>query len=488
MLHGRSGMSWRPVFCGIIVLAQALLGGCAPTSARAPDAARPASASFRQVPLGLCEDYPEETRSLAEVGHDLTVLDAAGIDVLRISIGWDGVEPQRDRYDFAFWDAFVEQATGAGVTLIPYVAYTPEWNADGTPESFWKTPPRDPNEFGELMRLLAERYRGRVHSWELWNEADNRDYWLGSAEQFATLIAAGAAGVHAGDPTARVVLGGLAGGVDFLRELFDEPSVAELIDVVNLHGYYETWNPNPIETFPEYVREVKEIVERHGGRQSLWMAEVGYSNFAPPPQASVAARYPYEHTLEFQAVALVRTLALLLAEPAVSLIAWYELKDARPVDAVIGDAHNRHLGVTFADYRPKPALAALAFMSGLFKAGFRSLDRELHVEAEPGSRQVSRAFITAQREVVIIAWLPTEPGSPRSTASPESERRIGKLPPEIVRVSFPRQALGSAIVHDATGKVLGERRVHEQGGVSELELELRGAEVQVLRIPLGAER
>lgn len=30
---------------------------------------------------------------------------------------------------------------------------------------------------------------------------------------------------------------------------------------------------------------------------------------------------------------LVRTLALLLAEPAVSLIAWYELKDARSSDA-----------------------------------------------------------------------------------------------------------------------------------------------------------
>jgi hypothetical protein len=56
---------------------------------------------------------------------------------------------------------------------------------------------------------------------------------------------------------------------------------------------------------------------------------------------------------------LVRTLALALAHPELALIAWYELKDARASDAVIGDDHNRHLGVAFADYRPKPALEAL---------------------------------------------------------------------------------------------------------------------------------
>ena len=437
------------------------------------------------MPLGLCEDYPEETRSLAEARRDFAVLEAAGVETLRVSIGWDGVERQKDRYDFAFWDAFVQLAVNAGVTLIPYVAYTPEWNSDGTPETFWKAPPRDPSELGELMQQLAQRYRGRIRSWEIWNEPDNKDYWLGSVREFATLLEAGAEGVRAGDPQARVVLGGLAGGVDFLRELFEEPGVAGRVDVVNLHGYYETWNPNPLETIPEYIGEVEEIVARHGGRQAIWMAEVGYSNFPPPPGTPVGALYPYEHTPEFQAVMLVRTLALLLAEPAVSLIAWYELKDARAADAVIGDAHNRHLGVTFADHRAKPALAALAFMSELFEGGFRSVDRGLRLEGSPVVSPVLRAFVTAPGQLVLVVWLPTHVAA---APSPATESRRVDRRRELVRVAFPHHALGPATFHDATGQVLGAHSVRDRGRESELELELRGGEVRVVRIPIEVER
>lgn len=436
----------------------------------------------RQVALGLCEDYPEETRSIDEVRRDLALLEAARVDVLRVSIGWDSVEPRRDAYDFAFWDEVVELATEAGVRLIPYVAYTPEWNSDGSPEAFWKTPPRDLREFTELMRLLAERYRGRIRSWEIWNEPDNRDYWLGSAEDYGALLAAGAEGVRAGDPDAQVVLGGLAGDVDFLRELFDEHGAAGRVDVVNLHGYYETWNPNPLETFPEYVAEVTSVLERHGGRQALWMAEVGYSDLAPPAGSFVGRRYDYEHTPEFQAVVLVRTLALLFAEPAVSLIAWYELKDARPADVVIGDAHNRHLGVTTADHRPKPALDALAFMSEQFGAGFRSVDHELRVHT--GSGAVVRGFVTAARGLVLVAWLPTHerPVPPAAESAPP--RRDGRR--ELVRVSFPWPPRGPAVRHDATGQERGDVAVLEHGAGGELELELRGGEVQVISMPLDA--
>ena len=50
----------------------------------------------------------------------------------------------------------------------------------------------------------------------------------------------GAAAVRAGNPRARVVLGGLASDVEFLRELFDEHGAEPHVDVVNLHSYYET--------------------------------------------------------------------------------------------------------------------------------------------------------------------------------------------------------------------------------------------------------
>src|SRR5690348_1738384 len=99
-----------------------LLGTCAPPPAREPTRGR----DFARIPLGLCEDYPEETRSLDEVRRDLELMRRAGLRVLRVSIGWDSVEAEQNQYDLAFWDAFVELAvTELGITLVPYVAYTP---------------------------------------------------------------------------------------------------------------------------------------------------------------------------------------------------------------------------------------------------------------------------------------------------------------------------------------------------------------------------
>jgi hypothetical protein len=458
---------------GALLVLTAPLVGCEPTGAKAPAPLTPNG--LRQVALGLCEDYPEESRSLAEARRDLGVLQRAGVGVLRVSIGWDGVEPEKDRYDFAFWDAFVDLAVREfGITLIPYVAYTPHWNSDGGPEDHWKTPPRDLQEFAEIMHLLAARYRGRVGSWELWNEPDNRDYWLGTPADYARLLAAGSQAVRAAAPEAKVVFGGIAGGVDFLRELFDEHGASQRVDVVNLHAYYETWNPNPLESISPYIAEAAAIVERHRGAQALWMAEVGYSNYRLTSAA--APLRGYEHTAEFQAVMLLRTTALVLSAPAVSLFAWYELKDPRPSDAMIGDDHNRHLGVTFADYRPKPAFAALGFSNRLFGAGFRSLDGELRVEAAPASLQL-RGFLTSRSTVVLVAWFPTHPAS--ELAGLAASRAL-------FRLGVPYAARGLATVHDAQGRVRSTRKPREPfPGHSELELEVEVGDVLVVELPVN---
>jgi hypothetical protein len=323
------------------------------------------------------------------------------------------------------------------------------------------------------VRLLAERYRGRIKSWELWNEPDNRDYWLGTAEEYAALLRAGAAAVREADPNARVVYGGLAGGVEFLRETFDEHRAAEHVDIVNLHAYYETWNPNPIETLPEYVDDVNDIVRRHGGRQAIWMAEVGYSNFRP--LSDHAPAFAHEHGLDFQAVVLVRTLALALSHPALSLVAWYELKDARASDAVIGDDHNRHLGVAFTDYRPKPALSALSFMARLFGTGFRSIDVELHTSPSPDLEL--RAFLTARGTCLLIAWLRTHFTQPGQTGS-EDTRRVE------VRVSVPYAARGAATAYDERGRPREAAVASSaRSGKTEIDIELRGGAVQVIELP-----
>jgi hypothetical protein len=462
------------------------LGAFATVIACAPRAREPVPSALRRVELGLCEDYPEESRSLAGARKDFELLRRLGIDTLRVSFGWDGIEPERDRYELEFWDAFVDMAVREyHLTLIPYVAYTPAWNSDGGEADYWRTPPRDVGQFAELMGLLARRYADQIHSWELWNEPDNRDYWLGSVADYAELARAGGQAVDAVDPDIDVVSGGLAGHTEFLAELFDQWGGASVFDVVNLHAYYETWNPEPLETLTEYVAEAAAIVARHGGRQALWMAEIGYGNYRDGSHVSAqtAALFAYEHTLDYQAVALARSLALLLASP-VSLVAWYEVADPPATDEVIGDVNNRHLGVAFADHRLKPAADTLAFFKRLFAGGVGAAPAGLRLETGPASELEARAFRTARDTVVIIAWLRTR------TRGPEQPSPLGDAVDrrhETLRVRGPYRTRRAPSIYDALGRAR-PTPPHPAGSAAlDLELELRGGEVIIAELVLNAD-
>jgi hypothetical protein len=367
---------------------------------------------WRRVPIGLCEDYPEETRSLDEVRRDLDLVTGAGLDVLRVSIGWDDVEPEDDRFVFTFWDEVVRLAEAHHVRLIPYVAYTPAWSVQGQPRDAWRQPPTDPGQFEQVMERLARRYRGRIRSWELWNEPDNADYWRGTAAAYAGLLVRGAAGVRRGDPAAQVVFGGLAGKVEFLADVLARPGVAAAVDVVNVHAYFETWNGQPIERLTTYLEEVAAVVSRTGPRP-IWLAEVGYGDYRQGAAVSPGyrAQFSYEHTLAFGPVALIRTMTLALASPHVALAAWYELKDPVPAAEVIGDANNRHLGVAFADRRPKPALGALAFLGRAFGRGYRSLDPLPRRRADHHPLE-AHGFLLGNGDALVVAWIPIQPAPP----------------------------------------------------------------------------
>jgi hypothetical protein len=424
-----------------------------------------AAAPWTVVPIGLCEDYPEETRTMDEVRRDIALMTSAGIRVLRVSIGWDGIEPARGHYDLKFWDDFFAAMGAAGIRVIPYIAYTPRWASSSAGDDFWRAPPADLDAFGATVGMLARRYRGRVSSWEIWNEPDNRDYWRGTVAQFAALLRVGARAVRAADPAAKVVFGGVAGHPAFVAEVMAQPAladVADTIDVINAHAYFETWNPDPIESLPRYVQAFAPVLGQ--GARALWLAEMGYSNYRQGAVVSgdVRARADYEHTLAFQAVALVRTVTLALAQPQVALVAWYEMKDPRPDAPMIGDDNNRHLGVAFSDWRPKPALAALALVQHLLGHGFRRLDGQLRARRDPGSRAEVHAFLTPEGEAVVVAWIPTAGAAEHLSLTLAGMR-----------------ATGAARGWDAEGH---PREARLDG------LELRAGEVAVVEVPVSADR
>lgn len=438
-------MRWR----ALLVLLAAL-AGCV---ARPPAALRPV---YREIPIGLCEDYPEESTSWERVRADFAVLRAAGIADLRISLGWDSIEPRDDAFEWAFWDEFMRIAVEEyGLRLRPYVAYTPAWAAADGDGAIWARPPREMAEFAEFVRAVVDRYGAHVASWEIWNEPDNPAYWTGSAAQFATLLDAGAAAVREADPDAIVVLGGIAWNVDFVATLFEDHTAAAAVDVVNVHSYAETWSNDPLESVAPYVAQVADVIARAGDGEPIWVAEVGYGSYRAGARVShdYTARYAYEHTADYQAVALVRMVTRLLATGAVSLIAWYEIRDLPAGADVIGDENNRHLGVLTVDGAPKPALAALTFMRALFRLPVRVAGGAFGVTRPAGSTSVVHAFERRDGRWIVVAWLPTH--EPERDAAQRDGLALDRRE-ETISVALPAD-VRTVTLHDELGRVRATR-------------------------------
>jgi hypothetical protein len=172
-------------------------------------------------------------------------------------------------------------------------------------------------------------------------------------------------------------------------------------------------------------------------------------------------------------VALVRTLALVLARREIALVAWYELRDLPADEPVIGDVNNRHLGMFTPARQPKPAAAAFAFMARLFARPFQELGQEARVLPPAPADLLVRAFRFDDGEVAAIAWLRTTPVT-EPEAPDGADPRVRR-----VRLELP-VAVPDATLFDATGRRLASVPLarRERGAVAELTI--RGGEVAVL--------
>jgi hypothetical protein len=360
--------------------------------------------------IGLCEDYPSRTRSLANARRDLEVCRRAGATVLRISFSWYEMEPEPGRLDFSFWDEFIPMAVDEfGLRLIPYVCYTPPW-ASAHPQSktIWTTPPKDPAAFGRFVGALVTRYKTRLHSWELWNEPDIPEFWTGTIEEFASLVREGSRAVRSADPKAKVVLGGIAKHTPFLLWLLRDQKVSALVDVINAHAYYETWHGAPTEELLNYIGRISDAIADYGDHQELWLAEVGYSSYRPESSGTVSefyrARHAFEHTAEYQADVLLRSLALIRATGRVDLVAWYRVNDLPDSEEIIGDVNTRYLGLVDRQGRPKPALESFRRAADLLKGPLRVLDDRVLVTQPITSHVETHVFETPDGSVLVLAW------------------------------------------------------------------------------------
>ena len=439
---------------------------------------------FYFMPTALGDDYFDGTSSISRLRRHFAAARKAGVKYLRCAFSWNGIEPEPRKFKWTFWDTLVRMAEQNRIGLIPYVAYTPQWAARDA-KDFWKQPPRNPQLYADFMHRLAERYRGRVSSWEIWNEPDNKDYWLGTADEFAELTRLAARRIREADPRAVLVLGGMANGPsEFFSTLITRLHLDRTVDVIAMHAYPQSWLDAPAETiFQQWVPQMRRLIAEDHSGDDLWVNEMGYPDYRyRTNQASVYGTnvyYRYEHTRSYQAVMLFKMEVMALATQEVSLSGWYRIDDFPLTEKRLGpDLVNYHLGVEDWQGRAKPALSALALFNRLFGVSMRVVDEKI-VRPEK-SQAIVNIFQTKRGETIVVGWL-------RGSLPDEVPVKTGTLQDqraEIVATALPCSHPRLVAFYDAEGNRVRRAVRLEHGWLRHIRL--RGDSVFIAELACGA--
>ncbi len=212
------------------------------------------------------------------VDRHLAQVEASGAGFVRATLGWQRIEPlppvgDTRRYDFSDTDRWVSALARHGLrwSILGLGVPTPVWAAD--PEApaacAGRQPPERAEDFAAVMGAMAHRYGSEGKFWalhpdlprlpvieyEVWNAPNNGSDWCPTPdpEAYADLYATTWETVHAADPDARVVIGGLgafesrdpgsagyarmAPGEFLARMLAHRPELANRVDAVGIHVY-----------------------------------------------------------------------------------------------------------------------------------------------------------------------------------------------------------------------------------------------------------
>lgn len=204
-------------------------------------------------------------------------LEPLGIRRLRLQGGWAKTEKVKGVYDFAWLDSIIDDAVGRG--FIPWVELSygnPIYEGGGTPylAGGWPVSQEAKDAWDRWVRTVAERYKGKVCEWEIWNEPDINVEQFKDYRSFVDLTVRTAKILRAVDSDAKIsaFAWAYADPIVFdkcLKALADAGAL-DLIDCVTYHFY----RYRPEDMYPE-VEKLQEVLARYSDRIKMRQGETG---------------------------------------------------------------------------------------------------------------------------------------------------------------------------------------------------------------------
>lgn len=198
--------------------------------------------------------------------QQLAAMAADGVKVVRSDAPWVDIEPAPPGpaghvYQWSGFDAWVKALATYHLTWEPLIDFSVWW-AKNCPGD---CAPTTDSTYATYAQAIAARYGANGSFWaqnpqlpyypaqifELWDEENDQSFWVPPA-RFATLYTATRAAIHSADPTASVIIGGLADDSQsydpskdypalYVYQMFTaDPGLRGNVDGFGLHPYGTT--------------------------------------------------------------------------------------------------------------------------------------------------------------------------------------------------------------------------------------------------------
>jgi polysaccharide biosynthesis protein PslG len=314
---------------------------------------------------------------------------------MRQQIRWCSYEPAKGQFGnnyVAQVDAVINAAAARGVKIMLSPVCSPDWTGAGGGL------PKNPQDMGDLMKFMADRYKGKVQAYEIWNE-QNYAYETGGTVNvgaYIPVLKAGYQALKASDPNITVVFGGLTptgvtghpeialDDVQYLQQIYaiNGGEVKQYYDVLGAHPGSNCNPPdnaypdNPATTpcgndadggrsftkdnsfYFKRIVQLRGVMEQNGeSGKKMWLTEFGWDSTQNPPAGYEYAKYISE---DQQAQNLTRAFALGKSYAWMGVMfVWnlnFQVTVSNPGDEKYG------WGVIRNDWSARPAYTALKSM------------------------------------------------------------------------------------------------------------------------------
>jgi hypothetical protein len=319
---------------------------------------------------GITEEWPfgRDTFDAATVDALMYRMSQMGIRWFRAWCAWDYIEETPGVYYWEKMDRFLAIADKYGITVYPVImgGGKPFMNPRTLTHKFdvsigFRLPP-DRTLWDNYVKAFATRYKGKFPYYQMWNEADTRQFlYPFKTEAYAAWLKETAAIIRAADPAAKLCLGGfcaayndsLINGTSHtdrdaaygLAEWYAQKPQADY-DVVDYHLYSAGGPLQSWDGTVQLMERLRPYMAAHGdGGKPVWNSETSFQSADNPKLAGVPG-------------GLFNVPLLTEREQACRVVQWHVQSKALDIKHNFNYAVRGSSGPINSDFSPKPAYVA----------------------------------------------------------------------------------------------------------------------------------